>query len=94
MRLGEGGAARKGFLCWWVVWLVVIVTFGILVYFGWDVIFGYTFRLLVLPDNCNLLVIHTAFGGLLLAVGLCGVLVLLMTLLFCACLISATWPKR
>lgn len=94
MRIGERGAAQKGFVCWWVVWLVVIATIGILVYFGWDDIFGPTFHPLERPPECSLLVIHAAFGGLMLALGLCCVLVVLMTLLCGACLLSVTWAKR
>ena len=72
--------------------MVVIATFGILVFFGWDDIFNPTFHMRL--DECSLLVIYSTFGGLLLALGLCCVLVLLMTLLCCVCLVSVTWAKR
>ena len=74
--------------------MVVIATFGILVYFGWDDIFDPTFHELERSAECSLLVIYSTFGGLLLALGLCCVLVLLMTLLCSVCLVSVTWAKR
>ena len=74
--------------------MMVIATYGILIYFGWDAIFRPTIHPLERPVECSLLVTYSAFGGLVLALALCCLLVVLMMLLCCVCLISVAKAKR